>query len=117
MKSLPRVCLMSSNTAFTRGSDSGFSGGLIVHGANDEAITLLSNFATDVFSPGEAPWATNLEDEFSGQFQLGPNPSQGQSQVYYDLPAGNDYSLQVVELSLTVASTEFFYQMARESVS
>ncbi|MEL6650628.1 MAG: MbnP family protein [Bacteroidota bacterium] len=75
------------------------SSGAIVHGANGIAITLLANMANEVFSQGSAPWATSVEADFEGQLLIAPNPAQETAYVSYDLPAGHQYELRLMDLS------------------
>ncbi len=75
------------------------SAGMIVHGALGESITLLSDMAANVFSEGAAPWATAVEPDFIGTLILAPNPSQERTFLQYDLPAGHQYEMQLVDIS------------------
>lgn len=75
------------------------SGGMVVHGPVGESITLLSDMTNNVFSPGEAPWATAIEPSFAGKLVLAPNPATERSYLEYDLPAGHTYEMQMTDLS------------------
>lgn len=75
------------------------SAGLFNHGATGESITLLADMAANVFSEGTTPWTTAVEPDFIGTLILAPNPSQERTYLQYDLPAGHQYEMRLVDIS------------------
>ncbi|MEL7529826.1 MAG: MbnP family protein [Bacteroidota bacterium] len=83
------------------------SAGMIVHGAFGESITLLTDMAANVFTEGSTPWATAVEPDFIGTLILAPNPSREASYLQYDLPAGHQYEMRLLDVSgRTIQQTE-----------
>jgi hypothetical protein len=73
------------------------SAGLINHSTSGVSIPLLQNFSTDVFTAGVVSSVEAFE--FDGALVITPNPSEGQATLQMVLPAGEDYSLNIVDLS------------------
>lgn len=73
------------------------SSGVINHATNGVSIPLLQNFSTDVFSPGVV--SSLEENAFDGSLTISPNPSQGEATLQMVLPEGEDYSLNIIDLS------------------
>lgn len=86
------------------------SGGGITHGATGDAITLLANMGTSVFSQDTTSASTAVEPDFAGTFRVGPNPATGPAQVYYELPGGFTYQLSLADLSGRVIQSETLTQ-------
>jgi len=82
------------------------SGGVITHGDFDEAITLLNNFETEVFSPTDNSVAT-IDLAFDGKFQIQPNPSfDKMTSVVLNLPTEGNYQLTLTDVTGRVIQTQ-----------
>jgi len=73
------------------------SGGLIVHGSNGAAVTLLNNMKDLVFT---AETSAVTDPAFEGNFVVSPNPAAaGQARATMTLPAGSDYRITLCDLT------------------
>lgn len=71
-------------------------GGVIVHGEQREARTALINLKNQVFSPASP--TTAIEDEIASQFQLFPNPSNGQARLTLPETAQETFQVRVTDM-------------------
>ena len=83
------------------------SGGMITHGEVGASVTLLNNFATDVFFPEGGIQVTTIDPTFEGKFQVQPNPSfDKNTQVILNLPTAGNYELTLTDLAGRVIQTQ-----------
>ena len=73
------------------------SSGLINHAIDGVSIPFLQNFNEEVFSAGVV---NSLEEnEFDGSMTISPNPSEGQASLQVNLPEGENYGVNIIDLS------------------
>ena len=73
------------------------SSGVINHAINGISIPLLQNFSSEVFTAGVV--SSLEENSFEGTVSISPNPSQGGATLQVKLPEGDNYSLNIMDLS------------------
>lgn len=81
--------------------------GVITHGEYGESITLMDNFAKEVFFPeGEIP-VNIIDPAFEGKFQVQPNPSfNTATTVVLNLPIADNYQLTLTDIMGRVIDTQ-----------
>ena len=83
------------------------SSGVIVHGEDGLAITLLENFASRVFYPQGLIPVKTIDPNFEGKFQIQPNPSfDNNTHVILNLPTAANYQLTLTDLTGRVIQTQ-----------
>lgn len=83
------------------------SAGVITHGEFGESITLMKNFASEVFFPEGGIPLNTIDPNFDGEFKIQPNPSfDNQTQVTLNLPTVGNYHLTLTDLTGRVIQTQ-----------
>lgn len=86
------------------------SSGLLVHASNGEAVLFLEDFANHVFS---ASSTLGIEDtEFTGAFDLYPNPTESSSQVSYDISEKGYYTVVITGIDGKTVSSEMLKSLS-----
>jgi hypothetical protein len=80
------------------------SSGLILHATNGQAATFLNNFASDVFFPASA--LSVRDTEFTGTFEVYPNPAEGLAQISYNFIESGNYSISVINAQGQLISSD-----------
>jgi hypothetical protein len=73
------------------------SSGVINHSTGGVSVPLLQNFSSDVFSPGVV--SSLIENVFTGELSVSPNPSEGAALLSMKLPAGGPYTLSIIDMN------------------
>ena len=74
------------------------SGGVIEHGFNDEAVTILENFRDHVFGPGDGSPLSNQTIELDTKLTITPNPAGPYAVIELSNYAG-DYFMQLIDVT------------------
>lgn len=80
------------------------SRGLIEHGSTPKAVACLDNYKSKVFSVKDPNTAIEAQHDY--EFKLGPNPSQGKLNLFWQPVDGKDYEAKLTDLSGRVISLD-----------